>query len=124
MIPKGGCNMLELYKRIKQRRIELGYSQQKVAELTGYKDRTSIAKIESGKVDLAQSKIVEFAKALNTTPAYLMGWENENNSAEKSNDSLNIAAHVDGDPLTEEEQEEVINFIKFIKSKRKDNNTK
>lgn len=33
-----------------------------------------ITKIESGKVDISQKKIVAFAKALGTTPGYLMGW--------------------------------------------------
>jgi hypothetical protein len=36
-----------------------------------------IAKIESGKVDLPQSKILDFSKVLNTTPGYLMGWVEE-----------------------------------------------
>ena len=33
-----------------------------------------ITKIESGKVDISQKKVLAFAKALGTTPAYLMGW--------------------------------------------------
>lgn len=67
--------MLELYQRIKERRQSLGISQQELAELTGYTDRSSIAKIEKGNVDLTQSRIAAFATALKTTPAYLMGWE-------------------------------------------------
>ena len=43
--------MLELYKNIKLRRTELKMSQDTLAELTGYKDRSSIAKIEKGEVD-------------------------------------------------------------------------
>ena len=33
-----------------------------------------ITKIESGKVDISQKKIISFAHVLNTTPGYLMGW--------------------------------------------------
>ena len=33
-----------------------------------------ITKIEGGSVDISQKKIVAFAKALSTSPAYLMGW--------------------------------------------------
>jgi transcriptional regulator with XRE-family HTH domain len=33
-----------------------------------------ISKVENGKVDIPQSLIFKFAKALKTTPAYLMGW--------------------------------------------------
>nr|DAE11275.1 MAG TPA: helix-turn-helix domain protein [Myoviridae sp. ctq9w2] len=67
--------MLALYKNIKARRLELKMSQDRLAELTGYKDRSSIAKIEKGEVDLAESKIREFAKALKITPQELMGWD-------------------------------------------------
>lgn len=38
--------MLDLYKNIKERRLALKMSQDTLAELTGYKDRSSIAKIE------------------------------------------------------------------------------
>ena len=67
--------MLEAYKRIRELRIAAGLSQDELAKKTGYNDRSSIAKIEAGKVDLTQSKLVAFANALNTTPGYLMGWE-------------------------------------------------
>lgn len=43
----------------------------------GYKDKSSISKIENGKADIPQSKIAAFADALETTPAYLMGWEEQ-----------------------------------------------
>ena len=43
----------------------------------GYKDKSSISKIENGKADIPQSKIAAFADALQTTPAYLMGWEEQ-----------------------------------------------
>lgn len=48
-------------------------TQQQLADLTGYGDRSSIAKIESGLVDLSQSKLELFAKVLHTTPGSLMG---------------------------------------------------
>lgn len=64
-----------LYERIKSRREELGLSQEELAHRIGYKDRSSIAKIESGVNDITQSKIKAIADALNTTPSYLMGWE-------------------------------------------------
>lgn len=62
---------------IKRRRTELKISQAELAKRTGYADKTAISKIENGKVDLTQSKVEAFAKALHTTPAYLMGWEDE-----------------------------------------------
>lgn len=71
-------DILSLYKNIKAKRQELGMSQEELANKVGYKDRTSIAKIETGKVDLSQSKILEFANTLGVTPSYLMGWDETN----------------------------------------------
>ncbi len=69
--------MLELYKNIKARRNELGLTQTDLALALGYSDKSMISRIEKGRVDLPQSKIVEFAKALHTTPSILMGWEDD-----------------------------------------------
>mgnify|MGYP001205127926 CR=1 FL=1 len=66
--------MLKLYENIRNRREELGMSQQDLADLLGYKSRSTIAKIESGENDIPQSKVMAFAKALKTTPAYLMAF--------------------------------------------------
>lgn len=70
---------MELYQRIKKRREELGLSQEELAKKMGYKSRSSINKIEMGENDIPQSKIIHFARALNTSPAYLMGWTEEIN---------------------------------------------
>lgn len=69
--------MLDLYANIKNRRLALGMSQEELAQKVGYADRTSIAKIEAGKVDISQSKIMAFAAALNVTASELMGWNDE-----------------------------------------------
>lgn len=66
--------MHKLYENIKKRRIELGYSQTKLAELMGYSDKTMISKIEKGAVDLNISKVEAFAKVLCIEPHILMGW--------------------------------------------------
>jgi len=70
--------MSEIYKRIRERRIELGLTVEELAQRMGYKDKSSISKIENGKADIPQSKVVAFAKALNTTTAYLIGAESDN----------------------------------------------
>ena len=69
-------------ERIKQKRIELGLTQDELAKKLGYTSRTSIARIESGSNQLRQRKIAEFADALNTTPSFLMGWEDEQDEEE------------------------------------------
>ena len=71
---------MTIYDRIRIRREALGMSQQDLAYKLGYKSRSAINKIESGLRDINQSKISDFASALNTTPAYLMGWEETPNT--------------------------------------------
>jgi len=69
-------------ERIYKLRTEKGMTQDELAVAAGYKSRSSIAKIESGERDPHQSMIASLAKALNTTPAYLMGWEEDNTPVE------------------------------------------
>ena len=64
-------------ERIKKLREGLSITQGELAEKAGYTSHSSIAKIESGSIDLPQSKIELIATALNTTPAYLMGWKDD-----------------------------------------------
>lgn len=64
--------------RIKETRKELGITQDELAQRTGY-DRTSISKIENGLVDIPISGIEKIAKALDCSPAYLIGWTDERN---------------------------------------------
>lgn len=68
---------MEMNERIKALRNELGMSQDELARKLGYKDRSTIAKIERGVNDITQSKIKAFAVVLNTTAAYLMGWTDD-----------------------------------------------
>ena len=69
--------MIQLYKNIKEKRLLLGMTQTDLAKKLGYSDKSMIAKIEKGQVDLPQSKILDFAKALDVSPGDLMGWEDE-----------------------------------------------
>lgn len=69
--------MDNLYTRIKARRLELGLTVEQLAKRMGYKDKSSISKIENGRSDIPQAKVEAFAQALETTTAYLMGFESD-----------------------------------------------
>ncbi len=86
--------MLALYKNIKRLREAKGLSQDALAKLTGYTDRSSITKIEKGQVDLQQSKIELFAKALGTTSKELVGWDDDTPSIKKKGVSINVLGRV------------------------------
>ena len=69
-------------EKIKSRRLELEWSQRELARRMGYKDNTTLTKIERGLVDVSQSRVVQFSNVLGVSIAYLMGWEEE----QKKND--------------------------------------
>ena len=109
--------MLKLYENIKSLRKENGWSQEELAKRMGYTDRSSIAKIESGKVDLSQSKIVEFAKVFDVEPGDLMGWEDE--PVRTSAERVKLVEEATKDRLlmegmTPEEQAEIRELIRLL----------
>lgn len=67
--------MSTIGNRIRNRREELGLSQDELGKRLGYKSRSSINKIELDQRNLTQSKIKAIADALETTPSYIMGWD-------------------------------------------------
>jgi transcriptional regulator with XRE-family HTH domain len=70
--------------KIKQRRLELGWSLRELAKRMGYANQSTVARIETGKIDIPQSKVVKFAEVMGTSVAYLMDWE----KVQKKNDTL------------------------------------
>ena len=73
-------------QRIKQRRLELRMTVDELADKVG-KNRTTIYRYESDWIDdLPSSVLKPLAKALQTTPSDLMGWEPDP-SSEESNKS-------------------------------------
>jgi repressor LexA len=64
-------------ERMKQRRKEIGFSAEKVAERLGVSPAT-IYRYEKGDIEkVPVDSLAELAKILQTTPAYLMGWEEQ-----------------------------------------------
>ena len=86
--------MLLLYENIRKRRIDLGISQQELAEMVGYKGKSMISQVESGNVDLSLSMIERFAEALKTTSSDLMGWDEwEDNTPSENTPSFTVNPH-------------------------------
>ena len=75
---------MKIGDKIKMRRMELGWSQRDLATKMGYNHHSTVARIEQGKVDVPQSRIVKFSEVLGVTIEYLMNWE----SVQKKNDVL------------------------------------
>lgn len=73
-------------ERIKARRQELKLSQREMAARLGYTDHTTLTRIEAGKIDLPQSRLMKIAEVLGVAPGYLLGIVSEDES--KKNDKL------------------------------------
>lgn len=69
----------------------------------------SMIKRDSNRVDI--DLIIKIARALNMTADELI-------SDEPVKEPHTLAAHFEGEEFTPEEQEEIDNFVKFVKSKR------
>ena len=84
--------------KIKARRKELNLTQEELASMTGYTTRSTINKIEQEINDIPLSKVSAFAKALNVSPSYLMGWEDELNvDMDMRNNSGTISNNIGSD---------------------------
>ncbi len=73
---------MDIGNKIKKMREQRNMSQEELAKRVGYTSRSSINKIEKDGRGIPSDKIVEFAKVFNVSPAYLMGWEDEEDTKE------------------------------------------
>lgn len=64
-------------QRIKKLRQEKGLTLEQVADVVGV-GKSTVRKWETGMIaNMRRDKIADLAKALGTTPAYLMGWQED-----------------------------------------------
>ncbi|MDU2208414.1 MAG: helix-turn-helix domain-containing protein [Veillonella sp.] len=132
---------MRIGERIKQRRLELGYTADALAKLLN-KNRATIYRYENGDIENMPIDVLEpLAKALNTTPAYLMGWQEPHQQNESIISNQTEGYYVDPETaefaeylrtrpgarmlfsaakdITKEEMEETVKYIEFLKSKHK-----
>lgn len=84
-------------------------------------NKSDISQYVSGLVVPGQEKLFVLGKALNVSEAWLMGYDVPKGVEEKqsSKQPTTIAAHLpDGVELTEEEQQQLDEYIQFILSRR------
>lgn len=117
---------MSIGQRIKSMRVRQGLSIDELACKLG-KNRTTIYRYENGDIENLPLGILDsLANALNTTPAYLMGWENSNGMCHGHDEDIvfNIK-HIEtwrkefsGCMLTEEESQKLIEYARFLISIR------
>lgn len=127
---KDNLHTSDLGKRIRTLRIGLNLSQEELAKRVGYESRSTINKIEKGKNNVPTYKIMLFAKALRTTPEYLLGNDKkgdlqyEYNSSNmqnsfKSSELHKIISRYENIQWSKRELKDIENYISFMKSKRR-----
>ena len=93
--------------KIKQLRLERGLSQQELAAELGYTDRSSIAKIEAGKLVLGENKLKRLFKVFRITPAEYFGVDSGVISDMPSMHTIPLIGSIAcGDPITAVENHE------------------
>lgn len=114
-----GNTLDEIRKRIADRRKELGLSYQDLSDRTGM-SKSTLQRYETGDIgNVSLDKLEPLAKALQTTPSYLMGWDSKENEEEFSKeDILTLAAHNEGfkGELLEEDFDKISLAIKIALS--------
>ena len=77
-------------ERIKKLRQEKGLTLEQVANVVGV-GKSTVRKWETGMIaNMRRDKIADLAKALGTTPAYLMGWSEETEEKKIPLDELQL----------------------------------
>ena len=107
-------------ERIKEIRELKGMSQDELAHKMGYKDRSSISKIEKDNDDnISLSTVQKAADALNCSPLYLMGWDDDNTPEMEKERSERLGKFAElYSQLNDSNRELVDNMLKALSSKQ------
>lgn len=97
--------MKEIAERIRSIRIQRGLSQQDLADLLGFKSRSSICHIENDDYEISLESAKKIASALNVDADYLIFGDTESTKAE----IMTLF-----DRLTEDQQESVLQFLRSM----------
>lgn len=104
-------------ERIKARRKEIHMSADELGKILG-KDRSTIFRYEKGEIENLPLDVLEpIADALDVTPAYLMGWEPEEqkiNSYTAVYGELAVAIDL-FDSLNEDGRQRAIDYMEMLK---------
>jgi transcriptional regulator with XRE-family HTH domain len=94
-------------QRIRELRQEKGLTLEQVADVVGV-GKSTVRKWETGMIaNMKRDKIADLAKALGTTPAYLMGWKEDTEKKDSPSE-----------PLLTEGEKKVLELFRLIPEER------
>lgn len=103
-------------ERIKHSREAIGMSQDELAKRMGYKDRSSISKIEKSSDDnIYLDTVQKAADILGCSPLYLMGWDTKNENEQSVREQRFIDLY---SQLNSSNQDLVDNMIEALSKKQ------
>lgn len=117
---RGGI-ALKIGQRIKELRHKIGLSVEELAQKVG-KNKATIYRYESNEIeDLPTGVLIPLAKALHTSPSYLIGWEDnkiQSNNVATNNTVINsnFAIGHANTTLSDIKDEHIIELIKIFNS--------
>lgn len=94
---------MQIYEKLKKRRLDLGLTLEQVADHCGVNSST-VARWESGEIEnMRRDKIEKYAQALQVSPAVIMGWDVRPAASNLSKEERELVAALRGiDPETRE----------------------
>ena len=108
---------MEMSEKIKYLRSKHGLTLEQVGDKVGV-GKSTVRKWESGMIaNMRRDKIAKLAEALNTTPAYLMGWEEEDPAPSPQQQIIEETVRMLMD-LTPQEVAQVTAFVAGLKAAR------
>lgn len=117
---------MDIGKRIKQKRIDQGITLEKMAEKLGV-NKSTVYRYEAGEISkMPIGTIKKISAILNTTPSYLMGWDDEaiaeiEQKQKEAHEPASIPEWLEQLrylELNAAEIDQVVNFAKYITSQR------
>lgn len=113
---------MNIGERIRSARERKGLSQEELAEIVGYSDKTAICKIEKGVRDIPRKKVDVFAAALGVSPAFLEGYENSEilqrmiQEEQRRPALVNLMSKLS--PLDDSDLSRISDYVDFIRSQK------
>ncbi len=105
---------MKIGERLRKLRLDKNMTLEEVGKRLNI-SRQTLQRYESGVIgNIPSDKIENLAEIYNTSPAYIMGWEEKITYSEIDT----IAAHHEDEEWTEEELAEIEKFKEFVKAKR------
>ena len=118
---KGG-DFMTIADRIKKARIEKGLTQEELAKMCGYSNRTNISRIEHSGDEITTKQVRRIAEKLNVPVTYLMGWQSLYDTVSvfgsddlTENEKTLVALYRS---IPQSEQDHLLDFARFISKEK------